>query len=79
MNYSTLKLCNKKIPIITPNFLNNSTSKLLEDYGFKKIYKFNFNEKINLKGTKLIFTFLKSGDFRDDSGIYFSWEIYMSC
>ena len=36
LNYSTLKLCNKKIPIITPNFLNNSTSKLLEDYGFKK-------------------------------------------
>ena len=72
LNYSTLKLCNKKIPIITPNFLNNSTSKLLEDYGFKKIYKFNFNENINLKGTKLIFTFLKSGDFRDDSGIYFS-------
>jgi CMP-N-acetylneuraminate monooxygenase len=73
LNYSTLKLCKKDIPIVTPNYLNDSTSKLLRDYGFQKIIKFNFNESIKFKKSKLIFSLLKSGDFRDDSGIYFSY------
>ena len=73
LNYSTLKLCNKSIPVITPNYLNNSTSKLLKDYGFQNIIQFEFNENIKFKQTNLIFSFLKSGDFRDDSGIYFSY------
>jgi CMP-N-acetylneuraminate monooxygenase len=72
LNSSTLKLCDKKIPIVTPKFQNNSTSSLLKDLNFEKIYEFDFKENINLINTDLVFNFLKSGDFRDDSGIYFS-------
>ena len=72
LNYPTLKLCNKNIPIVTPKYLNNSTSKLLNDLNFKNIFEFDFKQNINLIGTNLVFSFLKSGDFRDDSGIYFS-------
>ena len=39
---------------------------------FKNIKRFNFLETFNYKKTELNFMILKSGDFRDDSGLYFT-------
>lgn len=68
----TLSKINKNIPIVVPNFETKSCSKFMKDLGFKNIYALDFNILFNLKNSNLNFSIFKSGDFRDDSGIYFS-------
>ena len=68
----TLSYINKEIPLVVPNFITDSTSLLLKDFGFKNINKLNFEDQYQFKKTELIFTLFKSGDLRDDSGLYFS-------
>ena len=68
----TLSKINKSIPIIVPNFVTKSTEMYIKDLGFKNIQVLDFNVQYNLKGTNLNISILKSGDFREDSGIYFS-------
>jgi len=68
----TLSYVDKKIPLVVPNFITNSTGLLLQDLGFKNIHNLNFENQYQLKNTELIFTIFKSGDLRDDSGFYFS-------
>ena len=68
----TLSKVDNKIPIIVPNFISNSTGKYIEELGFKNIIKLDFNIQYNLKETNLFISLLKSGDFREDSGMYFS-------
>tara|TARA_B100001063_G_scaffold247237_1_gene291577 strand:- start:1177 stop:2856 length:1680 start_codon:yes stop_codon:yes gene_type:complete len=68
----SLSQINKNIQIIIPNFLTNSVTKFLRSMKFKNINKINFLETINFKKTELNFMILKSGDFRDDSGLYFT-------
>ncbi len=68
----TLEKINKKIPIIVPNFVTKSTEKFIQELGFKNIHVLDFNIQYNLEGSDLIISLLKSGDFREDSGIYFS-------
>ena len=68
----TLSKIKKTIPIIVPNFTSDSTGKYMEELGFKNIFRLNFNTQYNLEGTELILSILKSGDFREDSGLYFS-------
>ncbi len=71
LHIETLKTINKNIPIITPKFSSNSTKILLKRLGFKQILDLNFNFVFKIKNSDIKFTILKSGDFRDDSGIYF--------
>ena len=68
----TLSKIKKTIPIVVPNFISDSTGKYMEELGFKKIIRLDFNMQYNLEGTDLILSILKSGDFREDSGLYFS-------
>ena len=68
----TLSYVDKKIPLVIPNFITNSTGLLLQDLGFNNIHNLNFENQYQLKNTELIFTIFKSGDLRDDSGFYFS-------
>ena len=68
----TLSYVDKKIPIVVPNFISNSTGLLLQDLGFNNIHNLNFENQYQLRNTELIFTIFKSGDLRDDSGFYFS-------
>ena len=68
----TLSYLNKKIPLVVPNFITNSTGLLLQDLGFTNIHNLNFEDQYQLKNSELIFTIFKSGDLRDDSGFYFS-------
>ena len=72
MHEETLSLINKDIPIIVPNFQHDSVGKYIETLGFKKIVRLEFLKEYKFKNTDLILSLLKSGDFREDSGIYLS-------
>ena len=72
LHEETLSLINKDIPIIVPNFRNDSVGKYIETLGFKKIIRLEFLKEYKFKNTDLILSLLKSGDFREDSGIYLS-------
>lgn len=68
----TLSRVNKNIPIVVPKFINDSAGKFVEDLGFKKVIRLGFDNEYNLEKSDLVITLFKSGDFREDSGIYFS-------
>jgi len=68
----TLSKVNKNIPIVVPNFITRSTELYIKDLGFKNIQVLDFNVQYNLANTNLNISILKSTDFREDSGIYFS-------
>ena len=61
----------KETKIITPKFPSNSTRYLIQRLGFKNIYDLSFNNVHSIDNENILFTILKSGDFREDSGIYF--------
>ena len=68
----SLKNIEKSKKIIIPNFKSDSTGLLIEDLGFHNIERFDFNFEYKMKNSPLNLTILKSGDFREDSGLYFS-------
>ena len=68
----TLSNIKKNIPIVVPNFISDSTGLLVKDLGFTNINKLVFENQYQFKNSELIFTILKSGDLREDSGFYFS-------
>lgn len=68
----TLSNLRKDMPIVVPNFISDSTKLLIEDVGFKNIIKLNFEDQYKFKNSSLVLTILKSGDLREDSGLYFS-------
>ncbi|MDC0481020.1 MBL fold metallo-hydrolase [Candidatus Pelagibacter sp.] len=68
----TLSKINKNIKIVVPNFVTKSTEMYIKDLGFYNVEVLDFNVQYNLANTKLNFSLFKSGDFREDSGLYFS-------
>ena len=68
----TLGRIKKEMNFIVPNFLTDSTGMYLEHLGFKNVHRLNFAQEYKLENTKLTISILKSGDFREDSGILFS-------
>lgn len=72
LHQMTLKYVHKNKLIITPKFKSRSVSKLLNDMNFKNILELDFDKEYHWDNSKLIFSLFKSGDFREDSGIYFS-------
>ena len=68
----TLRNLKKDMNFIVPNFLTDSTGKYLEELGFKNIFRLKFAHEYEMPNSNLILSILKSGDFREDSGIYFS-------
>ena len=68
----TLEKINKKMIMVTPNFKSNSTKNYLASLGFKNIVTLDFGNQYYSDKLKFNIALLKSGDFRDDSGIYFS-------
>lgn len=71
LHIETLKMFKKETKIITPKFPSNSTRILIQRLGFKNIYDLSFNNVHSIENEDILFTILKSGDFREDSGIYF--------
>lgn len=71
LHIETLGYIKKNVQIITPKFKSGSTSKLLKRIGFKNIKLCEFN-KVYSVNENFDFSILKSGDFKDDSGIFFN-------
>jgi CMP-N-acetylneuraminate monooxygenase len=71
LHIETLGYIKKNMQIITPKFKSGSTSKLLKRIGFKNIKLCEFN-KVYSVNENFDFSILKSGDFKDDSGIFFN-------
>lgn len=69
LHAETLALLDKKKTIITPNFLSKSSEIFLKNMGFKAVISCDFLDIFEL-GKNFQISILKSGDFRDDSGIY---------
>ncbi len=74
----TLSKIRKDMIFITPNFISNSSSKYLQSLGFKNIVCLEFGKEYINKQIKTSFSILKSGDFREDSGLYFSYGQFSS-
>ena len=72
LHLETLSEFDKNINIITPNFKSKSTYKLLKRLGFKNINLCEFNKVYKVTDKNIYFTMFKSGDFKEDSGIYFN-------
>ncbi|OGT46216.1 MAG: hypothetical protein A3E82_03140 [Gammaproteobacteria bacterium RIFCSPHIGHO2_12_FULL_38_11] len=68
-----LYLKNKRpnIPIIVPPFSSESVVRPLKSYGFTNIISLPFNNIFLVNERKILLSILKSGDFRDDSGLFF--------
>lgn len=72
LHEETLEKFKKNIKIITPKFKSNSTINLLKKNGFKNILLCDFNKVFQVNKKNFFFSILKSGDFKDDSGIFFN-------
>ena len=69
----TLSNLRKDMPIIVPKFISNSTKLLIKDLGFKNLIELDFENQYRFKNTSLVLSILKSGDLREDSGMYLSF------
>ncbi len=67
----SLSYIRKDMPILTANFQTKSTIKILKECGFKNIIVNDFTNYFVDKESEFSIAVLKSGDFRDDSGIFF--------
>ena len=68
----TLKKVKKDMLFLVPNFITKSTEIYLRSLGFNNIFVADFLNEYSFSNTNLNLSVLKSGDFREDSGIYFS-------
>ena len=73
LNEFTLSKIRKDMAFIIPDFESKSVEKVLLRLGFKNLNIFSFDSYYQFKNSDLFFSILKSGDFRDDSGIYFTF------
>jgi CMP-N-acetylneuraminate monooxygenase len=67
----TLSVLEKDHLILVPKYISGSTEGYLLSHGFTNVHAFDFNIQVELCENFSI-SFLKSGDFRDDSGFYVS-------
>lgn len=72
LNKQTLSHVRKDMQFVVPKYKTDSTGIFIETLGFEKIFRCDFKKMYKYDQSNLIFSILKSGDFRDDSGIYFS-------
>ncbi len=68
----SLSKIEKNKQFIVPKFQSNSVKKFVTSMNFQNIKEMNFLETFNFNETELNLMILKSGDFRDDSGLYFT-------
>ena len=59
------------MPILTAGFTNESTLTLLKECGFKDITAMDFSSRYIQEDNEFSIAVLKSGDFREDSGLLF--------
>ncbi len=71
LHAKSLEYLRKDMPILTAGFTNKSTLTLLKEYGFKDITAMDFSSRYIQENNELSIAVLKSGDFREDSGLLF--------
>lgn len=59
----------KDMPILTANFQSGSTARYMQSLGFDNILTADFDKSLVLPEREISLSILKSGDFRDDSGL----------
>lgn len=69
LHAETLELVGRSTKIIVGDFKSKSTEKYLQSLGFSNVLPLEFNSIYQLEEDFQI-SILKSGDFRDDSGLY---------
>ena len=67
----SLEYLRKDMPILTAGFANESTVILLKECGFKDITVMDFSSRYSNASNEFSIAVLKSGDFREDSGLLF--------
>lgn len=65
----SLEKLRKNMPILTAGFKSGSTKRILQKQGFANIFEMDFNTRLNHPSEEISVSVLKSGDFRDDSGL----------
>tara|TARA_B100000780_G_C21096825_1_gene442410 strand:- start:100 stop:1719 length:1620 start_codon:yes stop_codon:yes gene_type:complete len=73
LNEFTLDKISRDMKFIVPNFENKSVINMLNKMGFMDVHTLDMQNYFNYEGTDLNLAILPSGDFRDDSGLYFSY------
>ena len=73
LNQFTLDHLRKDMLFIIPAFSSNSVFTMMKSFGFSNIQLLDFDNYYQLNETELKFALFKSGDFRDDSGFYFTY------
>lgn len=59
----------KDMPILTAHFQSGSTARYMRSLGFETILTADFDKSLVLREKEISISILKSGDFRDDSGL----------
>ena len=72
LNKLTLSKIRRDMLFLIPDFFTDSTGIFLEELGFKNLFRAKFLYEYKFLNSDLTFCILKSGDFREDSGIYFT-------
>ena len=67
----SLKKIRNDMPILTGNFLSDSTKEYLHYLGFSNVVAMDFSSSLVNHEKEVMISVLKSGDFRDDSGLLF--------
>ena len=71
LHRKSLEYLRKDMPILTAGFINKSTLNLLKEFGFKDITTMEFSSRFVQENNEFSIAVLKSGDFREDSGLLF--------
>ena len=70
LHTETLGYIRKDMPILTADFVSESTKNLLQELQFDNILAMDFFSALTDKDKEISLSVLKSGDFRDDSGLF---------
>ena len=71
LHRKSLEYLRKDMPILTAGFTNKSTLNLLKEFGFRDITTMDFSSRFVQESNEFSIALLKSGDFREDSGLLF--------
>lgn len=66
----SLKKIRKDMPILTADFKSGSTKNYLHSLGFLNVIAMDFSSSLIDSDCEILLSVLKSGDFRDDSGLF---------
>ena len=66
----TLQKVRKDMPILTAEFISSSTKDYLHSLGFLNVIAMDFRSSLVDSESEILLSVLKSGDFRDDSGLF---------